>query len=80
MDRARWLTGYSTGTLVETGGIPQRYSPKDASGKQEILLEGAKKEVYEFEGKRYLLEPAIKGDVGILRAWKVDKAGNCVFR
>lgn len=65
---------------METGGIPQKYSPKDADGKQTIEIEGAKKEVYDFEGKRYLLEPAIKGDVGIVRAWKVDKAGNCVFR
>jgi 3-oxoacid CoA-transferase len=39
-----------------------------------------KKDVYEFDGKKYLLEPAIKGDVAIIRAWKVDKAGNCVFR
>lgn len=45
-----------------------------------VLAEGVKKEVYDFDGKRYLLEPAIKGDVGIIRAWKVDKAGNCVFR
>ena len=34
----------------------------------------------EFDGKKYLFEPAIRGDVAILRAWKVDKAGNCVFR
>ena len=26
------------------------------------------------------MEIAIKGDVAILRAHKVDKAGNCVFR
>lgn len=68
------------GTLVETGGIPQKYSRKNSRGEQTIEIEGAKKEVYEFEGKRYLMEPAIKGDVGIVRAWKVDKAGNCVFR
>lgn len=69
-----------TGTLIETGGIPQKYSPKDANGKQTVEVEGLKKMVQEFDGKRYLLEPAIKGDVAIVRAWKVDKAGNCVFR
>lgn len=26
------------------------------------------------------METALPGDVAILRAWKVDKAGNCVFR
>jgi len=74
------FTRTGAGTLVETGGIPQKYSPKDSKGKQTIEIEGLKKIVQEFEGKRYLLEPAIKGDVAIVRAWKVDKAGNCVFR
>jgi 3-oxoacid CoA-transferase len=68
------------GTLIETGGIPQKYSLKDENGKQTIEIEGVKKAVQDFDGKRYLLEPAIKGDVAIVRAWKVDKAGNCVFR
>lgn len=26
------------------------------------------------------MEPALGGDVAILRAWRADKAGNCVFR
>ncbi len=70
-----------TGTFVETGGIPQLLSEKDGSGaEQTVLVPGIKKEVFEFDDKRYLLEPAIKGDVAIVRAWKVDKAGNCVFR
>ena len=55
-------------------------SRKDSKGKQEVLEAGMKKDVTEFDGKRYLFEPAIRGDVAILRAWKVDKAGNCVFR
>lgn len=33
-----------------------------------------------FNGKTYLMEKALGGDVAILRAWKVDQAGNCVFR
>lgn len=71
------------GTLVESGGIPERWSPKDPSSpntKQTVLIEGKKKSSAEFDGKRYIFEPAIHGDVAILRAWKVDKAGNCVFR
>jgi len=39
-----------------------------------------KREVREFNGKQYLMEEAIKGDVAFIRAWKVDEAGNVVFR
>lgn len=65
---------------METGGIPRLLSKKGANGEQTVLVPGVKKDVQEFDGKRYLFEPAIKGDVAILRAWKVDKAGNCCFR
>jgi hypothetical protein len=41
---------------------------------------GKKREIREFNGKKYLMETALKGDVAILRAWKADEAGNCVFR
>lgn len=76
------ITPTGAGTFVETGGIPRRLSLKDnlEGAKQTVVLEGKKKKVMEFEGKRFLLEPAIKGDVAIIRAHKVDKAGNCVFR
>lgn len=75
-----FYTRTGAGTNVETGGIPQLWSKPDAEGKQEVLVPGNKKEAREFDGKRYIFEPAIHGDVAILRAWKVDKAGNCVFR
>lgn len=65
---------------METGGIPQKWSKPDADGKQWVDIPGESKKVEEFDGKRFLFEPAIKGDVAILRAWKADKAGNCVFR
>ena len=41
---------------------------------------GVPKEAREFNGKRYVLEPALAGDVALIRAWKVDEVGNCVFR
>jgi acyl CoA:acetate/3-ketoacid CoA transferase alpha subunit len=68
------------GTLIETGGIPQLWSKKQADTKQTVITPGVKRESATFDGKKYIFEPAIHGDVGILRAWKVDKAGNCVFR
>ncbi|WVQ66902.1 uncharacterized protein L199_005093 [Kwoniella botswanensis] len=73
-------TRSGVGTFIETGGIPRRFSAPDSEGKQTVVQEGVKKEVREIDGKKYIFEPAIHGDVAILRAWKVDRAGNCVFR
>src|SRR5205814_2618554 len=33
-----------------------------------------------FDGKAYVLEEAIRGDVAIVKAWKGDKSGNLVYR
>ncbi|PWY85096.1 succinyl-CoA:3-ketoacid-coenzyme A transferase 1 [Aspergillus heteromorphus CBS 117.55] len=62
-------------TLLQEGEIPIRL---DASGK--VLEHGKRRETRVFNGKTYLMETAINGDVSILRAWKSDAAGNCVFR
>ncbi|EJT49685.1 Succinyl-CoA:3-ketoacid-coenzyme A transferase [Trichosporon asahii var. asahii CBS 8904] len=75
-----FYTRTGSGTAVETGDIPIKWSKPDAEGKQVVEVPGHKKEVREFDGKRYIFEPAVHGDVAIFRAWKVDKAGNCVFR
>ena len=58
-----------------------RLGPVDpATGKSTVLEPGKPRETKIFNGKLYNLEEAIKGDVAILRAYKVDKAGNCQFR
>ncbi|KAL3297189.1 Succinyl-CoA:3-ketoacid-coenzyme A transferase [Colletotrichum asianum] len=62
-------------SLVQTGDIPVRL---DASGA--VTERGRTRETREFNGKTYLMETALTGDVAILRAWKADTAGNCVFR
>lgn len=62
-------------SLLQDGKIPVRLSP---SGK--VLEGGRPRETRIFNGKTYLMETALPGDVAILRAWKADKAGNCVFR
>ncbi|MDP9418300.1 MAG: succinyl-CoA--3-ketoacid-CoA transferase, partial [Actinomycetota bacterium] len=38
------------------------------------------KEVREFDGRSYVLEPAIRCDFGLVHAWKGDRHGNLVFR
>ncbi|KAK1985280.1 coenzyme A transferase [Colletotrichum cereale] len=62
-------------SLVQSGDIPVRLDPSGA-----VKERGRKRESREFNGKTYLMETALTGDVAILRAWKVDTAGNCVFR
>ncbi|RDA85261.1 hypothetical protein CP532_2329 [Ophiocordyceps camponoti-leonardi (nom. inval.)] len=62
-------------TLLQTGGIPTRL---DSSGN--VSEAGKPRETRDFSGRTYLLETALTGDVAILRAWKADTAGNCVFR
>ncbi|KAK0648727.1 hypothetical protein B0T16DRAFT_408670 [Cercophora newfieldiana] len=62
-------------TLVQEGAIPVRF---DADGN--VVEYGKPRETRTFGGRQFLMETALQGDVAILRAWKVDKAGNCVFR
>lgn len=45
-----------------------------------VAVEGVKKETKVFNGRKYVMEPSISGDVAFIRAWKVDEVGNCVFR
>ncbi|EPQ58362.1 3-oxoacid CoA-transferase [Gloeophyllum trabeum ATCC 11539] len=73
-----FYTPTGASTAVEQGAIPQRY----ASGGMQagVKVPGNRKESREFGGRRYVLEPAIYGDVALVRAWKVDEVGNCVFR
>ncbi|KAI1078002.1 succinyl-CoA:3-ketoacid-coenzyme A transferase subunit B [Whalleya microplaca] len=61
-------------TFIETGEIPTRFTP------EAVLEQGQPKETRIFDGKSYIMETALPGDVAILRAWKVDEAGNCVFK
>lgn len=33
-----------------------------------------------FNGRGYVMEESINGDVGLIKAWKADPFGNLVFR
>ncbi len=73
-----FYTPTGASTAVEDGTIAVRYKPGGMSAGVEIP--GIKKESREINGRKYVLEPAIAGDVAFIRAWKVDEVGNCVFR
>lgn len=63
-------------TLLQDGEIPVRNNPNGGAP----LEKGHRRETRDFNGKLYLMETALPGDVAIIRAWKADTAGNCVFR
>ena len=68
------------GTLAERiraggAGIPGFYT---RTGFGTALAEG--KETKVFDGREYVLEPAIRADVALVKAWKGDRAGNLVYR
>lgn len=68
------------GTLAERlraggSGIPAFFTP---TGAGTLVAEG--KESREFNGRKYILEQAIIGDFGIVKAWRGDAQGNLVFR
>lgn len=45
-----------------------------------VVEKGRVRESREFDGRTFLMETSLTGDVAIIRAWKADKEGNCVFR
>lgn len=68
------------GTLAERmraggAGIPGFYT-KTGVGTQ--VAEG--KEVKQFHGEDYILEQGIFADLAVVKAWKADETGNCIFR
>jgi 3-oxoacid CoA-transferase subunit A len=56
-------------------GIPAFYTP---TGYGTMVAEG--KETREFEGRRYVLERALRGDFAFVKAWKGDRWGNLIYR
>jgi 3-oxoacid CoA-transferase subunit A len=68
------------GTLAEKlraggSGIPAFFTK---TGLGTIVAEG--KEVREFDGKKYVMERSLAADLGLVKAWKGDKAGNLIYR
>ena len=71
-----FYTPTGAGTAVSDGGLPLRYVP----GGGAVAKYSDKKEIREFGGRNYVLEPAITGDYAIVKAWKADRFGNLVYR
>lgn len=68
------------GTLAERiraggAGIPAFFTP---TGYGTMAAEG--KEVREFNGRQYVLVPALRGNFAFVKAWKGDRWGNLIYR
>jgi 3-oxoacid CoA-transferase subunit A len=68
------------GTLAERiraggAGIAAFFTP---TGYGTMAAEG--KEVREFNGRPYVLVPALRGDFAFIKAWKGDRWGNLMYR
>ena len=70
-----FYTPTAVGTLIEEGGFPIKYN---SDGTTAIASE--KRPSAEFDGRKYILERAIKGDYALVKAWKADTRGNLVFK
>jgi 3-oxoacid CoA-transferase subunit A len=72
---AAFFTPTGAGTAISDGGLPLRYAADGSVAKS-----SSKKETREFDGRMYVLEPAIRGDFAIVKASIGDRFGNLVYR
>jgi len=68
------------GTLAERiraggAGIPAFFTP---TGYGTMVAE--KKEIREFDGRKYVLERGLRGDFAFIKAWRGDRWGNLIYR
>jgi 3-oxoacid CoA-transferase subunit A len=68
------------GTLAERiraggAGIPAFFTP---TGYGTMAAEG--KEIRDFNGRPYVLVPALRGNFAFIKAWKGDRWGNLIYR
>ena len=82
----RVIAGELNLTLIPQGTLGRTH-PRGRRGYSGFLHRGGRghggrrgKEVREFEGRRYLLEPALTADFALVKAWKGDRLGNLIYR
>ncbi|PRP72985.1 hypothetical protein PROFUN_14648, partial [Planoprotostelium fungivorum] len=70
-----FYTATGVGTqLVEEGGFPIKLN-KDGS----VDVASPRRETREFDGRKYVLVDAIRGDFALIKAYKADTKGNLIF-
>ena len=68
------------GTLAERmraagAGVPAFFTATGVGTKMAVG-----KEHREIDGRTYILEPALKGNVGLVEAWEADRWGNLTYK
>ena len=71
-----FYTETGVGTYIEFGGFPIKNVPK---GQTPTLLTQPK-ETKIFNGRKYLLETALRADYSLIKGWKADDKGNVIFK
>lgn len=69
------FTPAGAGTLYSEGGIPLKYN-SDGS----VAIASPPRQTQMFDGKEYVMEPALRPEVSLVKAFKADTRGNLVFR
>eukprot|EP01104_Vermistella_antarctica_P006313 TRINITY_DN17024_c0_g1_i1.p1 TRINITY_DN17024_c0_g1~~TRINITY_DN17024_c0_g1_i1.p1 ORF type:complete len:534 (+),score=146.63 TRINITY_DN17024_c0_g1_i1:87-1688(+) len=70
-----FFTPTGAGTILAEGGFIVQYN-EDRETAKEL---SQPKEIREFNGREYVLEEAIRGDVSLIKAQKADTRGNLIF-
>lgn len=70
-----FFTPTAYGTVIMDGGFPVKYK----EGTNEVEIASAPRESREFNGRNYIMEEAITGEVGLVKAAKADPFGNLYF-
>ncbi len=70
-----FYTPAGVGTWVESGKLPIKFDNKGMA-----IKFGKPRQRREFNGKQYILEETITTDFALVRAYKADTQGNCIFR
>lgn len=68
-------TPTGVGTIIETGGFIIKY---DKNGENHLLSD-PKPTYTDDNGKKYLLEKTIRGNVALIKAKYADKSGNLIY-
>ena len=72
-----FYTPTGAGTVYANGGVPIKFKE---DGSYEVEIESQPRPTKEFDGKEYVMEYSLKGDLSLVKAWKADTRGNLVFR
>lgn len=70
-----FFTAAGVGTPVAEGGLPVRYGTDGT-----VAVASQPRRTEQFDGRSYVLERAVRADVGLVHAAKADPSGNLVFR